>query len=220
MRLWFRFTPRAARPILAAASLLVLAGCASPEPGMAASATSTTTAAVDLGSSSRIPRIAGKFGEGEGYGTASQLPSMAHAQMPGMGHGAAMPAGSGPMDHASMPGMDHGPAKMTKPSTALDHRAMPGMDHSATGSQMAQADQSQVKGTGTVNSVDAAGRKVNLNHDAIPAIGWPPMTMDFSLAPSLDVAALKPGTRVDFTMTRGNDGMYVIQSITAGHGGH
>jgi Cu/Ag efflux protein CusF len=212
MRLSFRVSPHAACALLAGASLLVLAGCANREPPPE---TQTASAAVDLGSSTRIPRISGKFGEGEGYGAAA---SMDHEQMPGIQHGAARRRSpAAPMDHGSMPGMDHGAVKTAKPSVAIDHSTM---DHSATASQMAQADQAQVKGIGTVNSVDAASRKVNLSHDAIPAIGWPAMRMDFTVAPSVDVAALKPGTQVDFAMTRANDGMYVIQSITVGHGAH
>ena len=208
------------RAILPGASLLVLAACAPPEPKMAAP-TISTTVAVDLGSSLRVPRIAGKFGEGEGYGTASQMASLDRAQMPGMDHGETKPKSPAPpMDHGSRPGLDHGGAKAANPPAAMDHSAMPGRGHSATGSQLAQADQAQVQGTGTVNSVDAATRKVNLSHSPIPAIGWPAMTMDFSVAPSVAMAALKPGTKVDFTMKRGNDGMYVIQSITAGHGDH
>lgn len=71
-----------------------------------------------------------------------------------------------------------------------------------------------VEGNGTVNAVDVAGRKVNLSHNAITAIGWPAMTMDFAVAPSVDLRTLKPGARVNFMTQRGEDGMYVIQSIT------
>ena len=34
-----------------------------------------------------------------------------------------------------------------------------------------------VHGTGTVNSVDEAGRKINLSHGPIPQVGWPAMTI-------------------------------------------
>ena len=74
-------------------------------------------------------------------------------------------------------------------------------------------------GTGTVNSVDPSAHKINLSHGAIPAIGWPAMTMDFSVAPSVDLRALKPGAPVNFMMERGSDGMYVVHSITPAGGG-
>jgi Cu/Ag efflux protein CusF len=86
----------------------------------------------------------------------------------------------------------------------------------AAAPQVAQA--AQVQGSGTVDSVDAAGHKVTLSHNPIPAIGWPAMSMDFAAAPAVDLGALKPGTRVTFTMKRGGDGMYVIQSIAPAGG--
>jgi Cu/Ag efflux protein CusF len=158
--------------------------------------------AVDLGGSSRVARIAESAGEGEGYGTVPAAP-VAHASMTGMAHEIAAPAAK-----PSTPAVDH---------SKMDHSAMAHGQSPATGPQVAQA--SQVQGTGTVNSVDPAGHKINLNHNAIPAIGWPAMTMDFTVAPAVDLRALKPGSRVNFTMQRGGDGMYVIQSITPGGGG-
>ena len=68
--------------------------------------------------------------------------------------------------------------------------------------------------TGTVNSVDAAGRKVNLSHGPIPQIGWPAMTMDFAVAPSVDLKAVTPGMRVDFTLEKGPDGMFQVETLT------
>ena len=73
--------------------------------------------------------------------------------------------------------------------------------------------------TGTVNSVDVAGRKVNVSHGAIQALGWPPMTMDFPVAPSVNLGAIKSGAKVNFTLDKGSDGMPVIDTITPGGGG-
>ena len=71
-------------------------------------------------------------------------------------------------------------------------------------------------GTGTVNSVDPAQHKVNLSHNPIPEIGWPAMTMEFPVAPSVDLKAIKPGTRVNFTIEQQPGGMYEIQRDHAG----
>ncbi|MBI2741646.1 MAG: copper-binding protein [Rhodospirillales bacterium] len=110
-----------------------------------------------------------------------------------------------PVAKSATPAVDH---------STMDHSKM---DHAqASAPQVAQA--AHVLGTGTVNSVDAAGHKVNLAHNAIPAIGWPAMTMDFAVAPSIDLGALKPGGRVNFMLQRGGDGMYVIHSITPAGG--
>jgi hypothetical protein len=55
--------------------------------------------------------------------------------------------------------------------------------------QMAHAGHGHAQGTGTVNSVDASGHKINLTHGPIPALGWPGMTMDFAVAPAVDLRA-------------------------------
>jgi len=79
---------------------------------------------------------------------------------------------------------------------------------------MAHAGHNDAHGTGTVNSVDPAQHKVNLSHNPIPEIGWPAMTMEFPVAPSIDLTAIKPGTRVNFTIVQQPRGMYEIRAIT------
>jgi Cu/Ag efflux protein CusF len=80
--------------------------------------------------------------------------------------------------------------------------------------QMAHAGTNDAHGSGTVNSVDPAHHKVNLSHNPIPEIGWPAMTMEFPVAPSIDLTAIKPGTRVNFTIEQQPGGMYEIRAIT------
>ena len=85
--------------------------------------------------------------------------------------------------------------------------------------QMAHAGHNDAHGTGTVNSIDPAQHKVNLSHNPIPEIGWPAMTMEFAVAPAIDLRGLKPGTRVNFTIERGEGGMYEIRAIAPAGGG-
>ena len=85
--------------------------------------------------------------------------------------------------------------------------------------QMAHAGQNDAHGTGTVNSVDPAQHKINLSHQPIPEIGWPAMTMEFPVAASIDLKAIKPGTRVNFTIEKGQGGMYEIKAIAPAGGG-
>ena len=85
--------------------------------------------------------------------------------------------------------------------------------------QMAHAGHDDVHGSGTVNSVDPAQHKVNVSHNPIPEIGWPAMTMELPVAPAVDLRALKPGTRVNFTIEQGQGGMYEIQTISPAGGG-
>jgi Cu/Ag efflux protein CusF len=40
------------------------------------------------------------------------------------------------------------------------------------------------------------------------------MTMDFPVAASIDLRAIKLGTRVNFTIEQGQGGMYEIKAIT------
>ena len=76
---------------------------------------------------------------------------------------------------------------------------------------VSQAD--KPSGSGTINSVDAAGRKVNMTHGPVTALKWPGMTMDFPVAADVDLKALKAGAKVGFTLKQAAGGMYEIDSI-------
>src|SRR6266851_7175154 len=67
--------------------------------------------------------------------------------------------------------------------------------------------------TGTITALNAANHKVTLDHGSIPAIDWPPMKMEFAGAPSVDLAKLKTGDKVNFTLS-GSDGQYTVQSVS------
>jgi Cu(I)/Ag(I) efflux system protein CusF len=79
--------------------------------------------------------------------------------------------------------------------------------------KMAHEGHNDVHGTGVVKAVDPAAHKITLNHQPISQIGWPAMTMEFAVAPAVDLSALKPESRIDFSMEQGQSGMYVIQTI-------
>ncbi len=93
------------------------------------------------------------------------------------------------------------------PSTMGD---MPGMSGSA-GSDSAKSQTANA--TGTVAAVDAGQHKVTFDHGPIPAIGWPAMHMEFPAAQSVDLSKVKPGQKVQFTLS-GTKGSYTVQSIT------
>lgn len=78
---------------------------------------------------------------------------------------------------------------------------------------------SDAHATGTVNAVDPAGHKINLSHQPIQSLGWPAMTMEFPVAPAVDLSRIKPGSRVNFTLEKGKDGMYQVQSVQPAAGG-
>jgi Cu(I)/Ag(I) efflux system periplasmic protein CusF len=104
------------------------------------------------------------------------------------------------------------PAIVTVAGVAVGFVALPGSSATASKLQMiAQAD--KPTGQGTLNSVDGAARKLNITHGQIAALNWPAMTMDFDVAPGVDLKALKAGSKISFTLARGADGMYVIDEV-------
>jgi len=68
-------------------------------------------------------------------------------------------------------------------------------------------------GTGTITAMNAANHKVTLDHGPIPAINWPPMKMEFAVASSVDLAKLKTGDKVNFTLS-GSGNTFTVQSIS------
>lgn len=71
-----------------------------------------------------------------------------------------------------------------------------------------------IAATGSVDEVTAGKRQVKITHAPIKALGWPAMTMDFNVAEGVDLSAFNPGDEIGFTMMRGADGIYMIQSMT------
>ena len=221
---WFRILAVGIAPI-------ALTACVEIEPAIGSPTATAPLAGVDLGSSGRVPQVAALAGEGEGYGRTEPNPAPTdHNAMPGMGHavmghGAMSGMSHGSTDPSAMPGMadgsmGHGAVPATRRPAQDKMAAAPGdmlgkRHGSGTGDmQMAHSGHAHAQGTGTVNSVDAAAHKVNVSHGPISGIGWPAMTMDFAVAPAVDLSAVKPGTRIRFDMEQGQDGMYVIRSIT------
>lgn len=63
-------------------------------------------------------------------------------------------------------------------------------------------------GHGVLQSV--SDRSVMLQHDAIPELKWPPMTMPFTLSPDAKLNGAKPGDEVTFTLERAGDGFRIV----------
>ena len=96
-------------------------------------------------------------------------------------------------------------------STAPAFAAAP--DAASHGSHaMAAASAPAVHATGVVRQVDAANGRVVVQHEAIPAIGWPPMTMGFRVADAGLLSSLTPGKKVRFAFVQ-QGANYVITSI-------
>lgn len=69
---------------------------------------------------------------------------------------------------------------------------MPGMQHDAGKPAEAQA-------VGVVKAIDARAGTITLQHEAIPAIGWPAMTMPFHVSPEV-LKQAKVGQKVQFIL--------------------
>ena len=64
---------------------------------------------------------------------------------------------------------------------------------------------------GEVIELDQAAGKVKLKHQAVPALGWPGMTMFFPVADKAQLARLKVGDRVAFRFVQAADGPLITQ---------
>jgi Cu/Ag efflux protein CusF len=76
--------------------------------------------------------------------------------------------------------------------------------------------QQSATATATVKKVDPQKHVVNLSHGAIPApVNWPAMTMDFAVAPDVNLSSVKPGQEVEFTLApkAGAQGEYTVTAI-------
>jgi Cu/Ag efflux protein CusF len=119
---------------------------------------------------------------------------------------------------AAAPAVDLGGSATPVPAHPNGMATGEGHEHSApdiTEYRLAHAghDHEDAQATGTVNAVDAAQHKVTISHNPISDIGWPAMTMEFPVAPTVDLQSIKPGSRVNFTIEKGKDGMYQVQSV-------
>lgn len=68
-------------------------------------------------------------------------------------------------------------------------------------------------GQGTINKIDATAAIINISHEAIPALKWPGMTMDFKVADKKLLENLKTGQKVSFGLVKKPAAGYVISHI-------
>ncbi len=88
-----------------------------------------------------------------------------------------------------------------------------GMDHS--GMQM-QGDAMQMQthmAHGTVNSIDMPHGKFNATHGPISSLGWPGMTMNFTVKDPAMLKDLKPGQKVDFSIVKEAPKKFVVTDV-------
>lgn len=74
-----------------------------------------------------------------------------------------------------------------------------------------------INATGVIKQIDLANKKITIDHQAIPALGWPAMTMRFTFTTQNDsINALKVGSPVNFSfIQQGN--ISLLQEIKVSH---
>ncbi len=85
----------------------------------------------------------------------------------------------------------------------------------AAGAAFAQS----YEGHGVVKKVDPGKGTVTLKHEAIKALGWPGMTMDFPVKDKALLSSLKPEQAVNFDLEQEKPGRYVITHIASAERG-
>ncbi|MCW3837268.1 copper-binding protein [Sphingomonas canadensis] len=74
------------------------------------------------------------------------------------------------------------------------------------GNMAMPADAKMAKSIGTVTAIDKTAGKITLDHQAIPEVNWPAMTMTFSAKPEI-LSGIAVGDKVAFDVTvTGNAG--------------
>ena len=105
-----------------------------------------------------------------------------------------------------------------------------GHAHDGAAKPAAAASVQTYRAAGTVTAVDAKAGTVEIEHGAIPSLGWPAMTMEFKAKDKAMTKGLKAGEKVEFELSQGAPGEFVIERITpaapaapagahSGHGG-
>ena len=84
----------------------------------------------------------------------------------------------------------------------------------AMGKHQAMSSQQQVaEAQGTVNSVDAEAKTINISHGPIKAFKWPPMTMDMALQNSAVAKGVQKGDKIRFKLVKLAATEYEIAAI-------
>ncbi|QDG78163.1 copper-binding protein [Labrenzia sp. PHM005] len=100
------------------------------------------------------------------------------------------------------------PAAIADSKHGSDHS---GMDHSNMAMNVEQME-GAVHTKAVVNSLGDG--TANVTHDPIPEIGWPAMTMDFTVVKGAKMMGdIKTGDTVTLMLMKGEDGLYAIGAI-------
>lgn len=75
-------------------------------------------------------------------------------------------------------------------------------------------DMQEFFGMGSIKAVDIKNKKITLDHQPIPALNMPAMSMEFSVSEDVDLSQLKAGDEIDFMVVKHNGNTYMITKIS------
>lgn len=89
----------------------------------------------------------------------------------------------------------------------MNHADMQNMKQSISATQGHKAE-------GVANSVDLQHGKINMTHGPVESLGWPGMTMDFTVKDKAILKGIKPGQKVEFEVVKEGPGQFYVNRIT------
>ncbi len=70
-----------------------------------------------------------------------------------------------------------------------------------------------IAGKGTIKALNVSQSSLTLQHEPIPVLNWPEMTMDFSVEKEIDLKKFKINDYIKFTLKKDKDNKYIITGI-------
>lgn len=113
-------------------------------------------------------------------------------------------------------GLKEGEEVVTSAQFLIDSEAsLAGSIHRLDTHDMAASGDTQqaVFGSGIVEALDIASRRIRISHGPIEALGWTAMTMEFDVLPGANLDAIKIGQSIHFSLSTSKVGDYVISNI-------
>jgi Cu(I)/Ag(I) efflux system membrane fusion protein len=113
-------------------------------------------------------------------------------------------------------GLKEGDEVVTSAQFLIDSEAsLAGSIHRLDAHDMAASSDTQqaVFGSGIVEALDTASRRIRISHGPIEALGWTAMTMEFDVLPGANLDTIKIGQSIHFSLSTSKVGDYVISNI-------
>jgi len=114
-------------------------------------------------------------------------------------------------------GLNEGDTVVTSAQFLIDSEASLRASFSRMGSDETEESSptgESAMGMGVVNDIFADERRLNISHEPIEALGWPEMTMDFSLNDNASLDGITAGMKIHFMLVKDDQGNYTIDSIS------